>query len=101
MNALRRRVPLMILAVPALTWLGAHVFAQAVSPAPASSNAPDAPVQLEEFKVTDQRDAYKGKSAITGTKTDVPLIDVPAPIVVITKELIEDFGAVDITDLYP
>ncbi|MES2693180.1 MAG: TonB-dependent receptor [Verrucomicrobiota bacterium] len=58
-------------------------------------------VTLDEFKVTDQRDAYKGNTAITGTKTDVPLIDVPAPIQVITKDLIDDFAALDITDLYP
>lgn len=63
--------------------------------------ASEAPVQLDEFKVTDQRDAYKGNTAITGTKTDVPLIDVPAPIQIITKELIDDLAALDITDLYP
>lgn len=88
----------------ALALSATHVLAQAVSPAPAaaatSSTTGDV-VKLEEFKVTDQQDAYKGNTAITGTKTDVPLIDVPAPIQVITKELIEDFGAVDITDLYP
>lgn len=58
-------------------------------------------IRLEEFKVNDQQDAYKGNTAITGTKTDVPLIDVPAPIQVITREIIEDLGATDITDLYP
>jgi iron complex outermembrane recepter protein len=77
------------------------MMAQSVAPAPAAASANTDIVKLEEFKVTDQQDAYKGNTAITGTKTDVPLIDVPAPIQVITKELIEDFGAVDITDLYP
>jgi iron complex outermembrane recepter protein len=75
--------------------------AQTVSPAPASAVGAETPVTLEEYKVTDRQDAYKGNTAITGTKTDVPLIDVPAPITVITKEIIEDLGAIDITDLYP
>jgi iron complex outermembrane receptor protein len=74
-------------------------FAQSVRPA--ATPPADEPVKLEEFKVTDQQDAYKGNTAITGTKTDVPLIDVPAPIAVITKEVIDDLAATDITDLYP
>ncbi len=57
-------------------------------------------VTLDEVTVTDQRDAYKAVTAITGTKTDVPLIDVPAPIQVITKDVIDDLAALDITDLY-
>ena len=78
--------------------IASTVLGQSVAPPP-PTNQPV--VQLEEFKVTDQQDAYKGNTAITGTKTDVPLIDVPAPIAVITKELIEDLNATDITDLYP
>lgn len=59
-------------------------------------------VKLEDVVVTDRQDsAYKSATAITGTKTDTPLINVPQNIQVITRELIEDMGAVDITDLYP
>ena len=76
-------------------------LAQSVTTPPPTATLHEPPVKLEEFKVTDQQDAYKGNTAITGTKTDVPLIDVPAPITVITKELIEDLAATDITDLYP
>jgi iron complex outermembrane recepter protein len=59
-------------------------------------------IRLDDLVVTDRQDsAYKGATSITGTKTDTPLIQVPQSIQVITKDLIEDVGAVDITDLYP
>ena len=59
-------------------------------------------VKLEDFVVTDRQDsAYKSATAITGTKTDTPLIQTPQNIQVLTRDLIEDMGAVDITDLYP
>ena len=57
-------------------------------------------IRLEEFTVTDVQDGYLGATAITGTKTDAALIDTPAPIQIITKEMISDVGALDITDLY-
>jgi outer membrane receptor protein involved in Fe transport len=79
-----------------LTGIAAHAQS-ALAPAAAAQQPV---VQLEEYKVTDQQDAYKGNTAITGTKTDVPLIDVPAPINVITREVIDDLAATDITDLY-
>ncbi len=59
-------------------------------------------VKLEDVVVTDRQDsAYKSATAITGTKTDTPLIQTPQNIQVLTRDLIEDMGAVDITDLYP
>lgn len=59
-------------------------------------------LKLDDFKVTDRRDSdYKSATAITGTKTDTPLINIPQNITVLTRELIEDMGAMDITDLYP
>jgi len=67
----------------------------------AATPGPDV-VTLDKFTVTDRQDsAYKAATAITGTKTDVPLLQVPQSIQVITRDLIEDLGAVDITDLYP
>lgn len=70
------------------------------------ADAPDEsqkdPVKLESFVVEDKRDsAYKAATAITGTKTDTPLINVPQNITGLTKDLIDDMAAVDITDLYP
>lgn len=59
-------------------------------------------ITLEEFQVTDRQDSpYKAATAITGTKTDTPLIEIPQSIQVITREQIADLGALDITDLYP
>jgi iron complex outermembrane receptor protein len=101
MKTIRRRILSAISLASALAFCAGTLTAQTVAPAPPPPIDTGSVVKLEEFKVTDQQDAYKGNTAITGTKTDVPLIDVPAPIQVITKELIEDFGAVDITDLYP
>jgi iron complex outermembrane receptor protein len=82
-----------------LLMFGRAGFGQSAASPRTSAESPL--VKLEEYKVQDQQDAYKGNTAITGTKTDVPLIDVPAPISVITKEVIDDLGALDITDLYP
>jgi iron complex outermembrane receptor protein len=65
---------------------------------------PDDPkvLKLDNYVVTDRQDsAYKSATAITGTKTDTALINIPQNIQVLTKELIEDMGAMDITDLYP
>lgn len=68
----------------------------------AFAGSPSQVVTLDEFKVTDRHDSpYKAATAITGTKTDTPLLHVPQSIQVITRDLIEDLGAVDITDLYP
>lgn len=84
-----------------LVCLATFVAAQSVTPTQTPAQNETDPVLLDEFIVTDQQDGYKGNTAITGTKTDVPLIQVPQSIQVITRELIEDLGAVDITDLYP
>lgn len=69
---------------------------------PSAAQAKEDRVALEEFQVIDRQDsAYKAATAITGTKTDTPLLQIPQSIQVITREQIEDMGALDITDLYP
>ncbi len=87
-----------------------HALMMSAVLATAMSAADEAPeklddkkvLELDKFKVTDRQDsAYKSATAITGTKTDTPLINIPQNIQVITKDLIEDMGATDITDLYP
>src|SRR5690349_4668297 len=88
-----------LLAPLALTAVGQQTSSSA-STYPPEENKHDT-VILEEYKVTDRKDsAYKAATAITGTKTDTPLIDVPQSIQVITRDLIDDIGALDITDLY-
>lgn len=74
----------------------------AAAPGALPAQPADDVVTLETFTVTDRQDAaYKSATAITGTKTDTPLIQVPQAIQVITKDVIADLGAVEITDLYP
>lgn len=88
---------------PALLTLALLVLT-AVCPAQTSSAARNATeaVVLDPFTVTDRQDSpYKAATAITGTKTDTPLLQIPQSIQVITAEQIRDLGAVDITDLYP
>lgn len=80
------------------------VLATAVSAAesPTEKTEDNKVLKLDAFVVTDRQDsAYKSATAITGTKTDTPLINTPQNIQVLTRELIEDMGAMDITDLYP
>lgn len=53
----------------------------------------------EDVIVNGQRvDAYTPKTSATGSKTDVPLKDVPAAIVVIPVELLRDQGAETMND---
>lgn len=92
---------------PILNACGLLAISALVLPAQVSTPAPttatdEKVLQLEKYLVTDRQDsAYKAATAITGTKTDTPLIQVPQAIQVITLEQIEDLGAIDITDLYP
>ncbi len=56
---------------------------------------------LGEFTVTDRRDApYKTGTAISATKSSTPLLETPQSVLVLPRDLIDDLGALDITDLY-
>ena len=58
-------------------------------------------LRLDDLRITDRVDApYKNATAISATKTDTPLIDLPQAVQVIPLQLIEDLGALEITDLY-
>jgi iron complex outermembrane receptor protein len=58
-------------------------------------------IQLETLHITDRADApYKNATAISATKTATPLIDLPQSVQVIPLQLIEDLGALEVTDLY-
>lgn len=61
----------------------------------------DETLRLDDLRITDRADApYKNATAISATKTDTPLIDLPQSVQVIPLRLIEDLGAIEITDLY-
>ena len=71
--------------------------AQAVSPAPVVADRGEEPVMLSAFEVSPQGDdGYKAANAISGTRFNLALLDLPRPIEVITSEFIEDIGAKEI-----
>lgn len=59
-----------------------------------------AAIVVPEVKVRPERETpgYAAPTGTTGTKTDVPLRDVPQAVNVITRELIEDQGALSAKD---
>lgn len=68
-----------------------------VMPGIAQAGAADDTIQLT---VTgDQDDGYNPDTASVGTRTNTPLIDVPASIQVIPEAIISDQGAVDLLDV--
>lgn len=95
------RRPLALFAALLLAATCTH--AQTAMPAPADHNpaASDPIVRLDAFVITDRATApYRNATAISATKTDTPLIDLPQSVQVLPRQLIEDLGALEITDLY-
>jgi outer membrane receptor protein involved in Fe transport/sugar lactone lactonase YvrE len=69
-------------------------FAQAAPP-PVPQN--DEVIQLSVFEVTDSRDVgYRAATTLAGTGTGDDLKNVPLAVTVLTKDFLEDIGAVDI-----
>jgi iron complex outermembrane receptor protein len=77
---------------------GPFLLAQA-APAPAAPARDDQPVMLSEFRVDTSKDrGYVATNATTGTRLNMPIKDIPLPVEVITREFIDDIGAVDIKE---
>lgn len=94
-----RTSPFRALGLVALALLPAISRAQTASATTAKQ--PDEIVALDAFRVTDRIDAaYKTGTAISATKTDTPLLELPQSVLVLPRQLIDDLGALDITDLY-
>lgn len=54
------------------------------------------PVELSPFVVTETHDdGYKATNALSGTRYNTPLLDLPKPVDVITREFLADIGATD------
>jgi iron complex outermembrane recepter protein len=63
---------------------------------------PEAEIPDEEIVVTGgEQGGYRVPNATTGTRLDIPLLETPASISVITNELIEDTAARRVEDLLP
>ncbi len=72
--------------------------AQTPPPSPASA-AKDEPIVLSEFRVDTTKDrGYIATNATTGTRLNMPIKQIPMPIEVVTREFIDDIGAVDIKE---
>jgi len=84
-----------------LTLLGS-LFAAALAPAqpaPAAPPAGDQPLVLSAFRVDTSRDrGYVATNSTTGTRLNLEIKAIPLPIEVITREFIDDIGAVDIKE---
>ncbi len=79
-----------LLALPATPLLAAQ---------PAAPASGDQPVILSEFRVDTTKDrGYVATNATTGTRLNLEIKAVPLPIEVITREFIDDIGAVDIKE---
>ena len=58
---------------------------------------PDEPVQLSTFRVDTSKDrGYLATNAVSGTRLNTAIKDLPMPIEVITSEFIRDVGATDL-----
>jgi iron complex outermembrane receptor protein len=70
----------------------------------AQSAQPVAPGEEEEiiilspFEVLEESDPYLATNAVSGTRFNQPLKELPVPITVLTSEFISDIGALDIGD---
>ncbi len=86
-----------ILAAAALAATGLR--AQAAAPAPAAPAPDAAPIKLSEFRVDTTKDkGYAATNAISGTRLNTPIKNLPLPIEVITDKFIEDIGALDVRE---
>lgn len=54
---------------------------------------------LQEFRVDTSKDrGYVATNATTGTRLNMPIRDLPMPVEVVTREFIDDIGAVDVKE---
>ena len=81
----------------------APVISAQTMPAPAGPKpaAAEAPVVLAPFEVDATRDTgYAAERDLSGTRLNTALRDVAAPVTVLTEELLDDIGAVNVTDAF-
>jgi iron complex outermembrane receptor protein len=75
------------------------VTAQAQTAPAAAEEKKDEAVVLKEFRVDTSKDrGYLATNATTGTRLNMSIKEIPLPIEVITREFIDDIGAVDIKE---
>ena len=89
--------PPLVRALFALMASAVGLVAQTRPAPPAPADVEEKIVVLSQFEVNAQGDdGYKAANAISGTRFNTALLDLPRPIEVITSEFIEDIGAKEI-----
>lgn len=77
----------------------AGLLGQPAGPTTPGTHPSDEVIELSPYEVSvEGDDGYKAANAISGTRFNQALLDVPRPIEVITAEFIEDIGAKEIGD---
>jgi iron complex outermembrane receptor protein len=87
----------------ALTLIADRTWAQtapaATAPTKTAASDSDAAIQLDPFKVTTDKDkGYKATNAVTGTRLNTQIKDVPLNLEVITNEFIRDTGGTNLRE---
>ncbi|MBI5690427.1 MAG: TonB-dependent receptor [Verrucomicrobia bacterium] len=70
----------------------------AVSKPVASATASDEPIVMSEFNVAGTDDGWVATNALSGTRTNMNLRELPRSIQVVTSEFMNDIGALTLTD---
>lgn len=100
MNLKQRSAPfagLMISAVALVAWPLAASAQTAAKPAAENLDKKDEVIELSPFTVTTDKDrGYAATNAISGSRVDTAIKDLPVPMQVITSEFIKDTGATDL-----
>ncbi len=74
--------------------------AQPAAPAAAPAARPEDVVKISAFEVTTtQGRGYTATNSASGFKTNQQLIDIPQPILVVTRDLIDDIGYTTMSDV--
>lgn len=81
------------------SWLGCAVLATAQSPAPTPAPNPEEVLEMSPFEVSTSQDrGYYASNAISGSRVDAAIQDIPLTIEVVTSEFIKDTGATDLRE---
>jgi outer membrane receptor protein involved in Fe transport len=65
-----------------------------------TTSGSETPVQMTPFEVDSTQDTgYRARSSLAGSRVNTDLKDIASPITVVTKDFLNDIGAVDVNDI--
>ena len=65
-----------------------------------TTSGSETPVQMTPFEVDSSQDTgYRARSSLAGSRVNTDLKDIASPITVVTKDFLNDIGAVDVNDI--